>query len=893
MIKLSIFLNKRKGIQYLLSYLIPLGILIGVFVASGIAPYGDKTLLYSDAYAQFIDYCSYIHRILHGQESFFYSFSKDIGGNVFGALGGFPFNIFLYLFYFGELETFPVLYSFICILNTAACGLTMFVFLCCIYGRKSSHLLFSTIYSLCGYCTAFNYHIFWLTSVMMLPLIALGIIKLVKGKSAIFYFIVLTYSLLENFYLGYMLCIFSVLYFFMLYFINLRAETATYGNRRVIVARYFISSLLSGLCAAWIWLPICLSFVDGRLQQVTYEHFEFVENMPITDIAAKLFSGASSVSEQINGRPNIFCTLFVVALVILYFLDDRNSIKKKAGYAAILTVYILSFYIKTFSSVFNMFSKANWFNFRASFVFSFLLIQVAVEEFGELQDIHFPVIKKCLLVMLAATVIVFSKQYEFVSGGMVLVDWVILLAIFGGLVFYRKYPSRADYQTLVMLFGICISLNLYINYYFSVKSISDWEKPLSEYTDKILSSAVLTEAIQTADEDFYRMDNENQITGNCGNDPVLLGYNGVGQFTSTERSFVLKNLSRFGVNWYDMRTSYDSGVPASMDSFLGLKYIISEDDLSENKHYIRKLKFNDDTCFENGNVLPIAMLSEGNMEGINIEEGNIFELQNTIWKSLTAENENLFEPVTDINYRMHDISTPKEYNCDGNRDDEIWNEDTVSSTSGTTAEEAELPGDYYIEYNFVAKKEEPIYLYTGAFIDPKSGSTADVLQYLGTYKTGENVNGTIKVPSSLTTEVFEYTCNHNSVYYENLDLLSKYSAIVKTKDIEVAKDGGRKLSGRFSTDASQTLLLTIPYDEGWTLFIDGKEVDYEKCLDLFMSCKADPGEHTWSMVYLPKYFKSSCYLSLGALLAAGCFFIIDRRKKESLQLKTVPDIVAK
>ena len=57
-------------------------------------------------------------------------------------------------------------------------------------------------------------NIMWMDGMMLLPLVALGIEEIIlKGKYKL-YMIVLFMVVVSNYYIGYMICIFSVVYFF-------------------------------------------------------------------------------------------------------------------------------------------------------------------------------------------------------------------------------------------------------------------------------------------------------------------------------------------------------------------------------------------------------------------------------------------------------------------------------------------------------------------------------------------------------------------------------------------------------------------------------------------------------------------------------------------------------
>lgn len=69
------------------------------------------------------------------------------------------------------------------------------------------------MYALCAYNIVYSHNLMWLDGVILLPIITLGIEILFKKERPWIYLISLTVGILANYYIGYMLCLFSLLYF--------------------------------------------------------------------------------------------------------------------------------------------------------------------------------------------------------------------------------------------------------------------------------------------------------------------------------------------------------------------------------------------------------------------------------------------------------------------------------------------------------------------------------------------------------------------------------------------------------------------------------------------------------------------------------------------------------
>ena len=62
-------------------------------------------------------------------------------------------------------------------------------------------------------------------------------------------------------------------------------------------------------------------------------------------------------------------------------------------------------------------------------------------------------------------------------------------------------------------------------------------------------------------------------------------------------------------------------------------------------------------------------------------------------------------------------------------------------------------------------------------------------------------------------------------------------------------------TGTITTTAEASVVqTTIPYDEGWTVLVDGEPVEIYKTLDALIAFDTTPGTHTLELKYEPKAF---------------------------------------
>ena len=116
----------------------------------------------------------------------------------------------------------------------------------------------------------------------MLPLMVLGLVKLLRGESPLLYILSLGCCVLLDFYFGFHLCVFSVILFCVYLYLHW-AELA--GEVRGLFARWGVSSVLAGLLGAVVWLPTLKAYSGGgRLNQTGLSEYTFTENRPFIQI---------------------------------------------------------------------------------------------------------------------------------------------------------------------------------------------------------------------------------------------------------------------------------------------------------------------------------------------------------------------------------------------------------------------------------------------------------------------------------------------------------------------------------------------------------------------------------------------------------------------------------
>lgn len=861
----SLSIDKKALLLYSLSALIPLLLLVGCMYLQKIYPFGDDSLILIDASSQYINYLGYFRSVLTGENSLLYTFSKNLGGDMLSLAAYYMLSPFNLLFRLASTKTLPLVFTVIVLLKLSLCGFTFYYASSRLYGPKSVNLAFSTAYALMGYTVIYEWNIMWLDGVMILPLLFWGLYRLYRDRKIGLYAFCIAYALITSFYTGYMLCASSVIFFLAL----LVLHRETWRSRLKKCGIFAYASCIGGFASAVVWLPAVLTLGGNRLD-ASGNPLAFSLRFNPLDLAAKFTAGAANTMEIYDGLPQVFCGTLVLLLVFLLFLNKDIPLRTRLTVLGVTVVFLLSFCINTLDVIWHGFSPNRLFNYRYSFLFSFVLIMAA--QYSLHVQPH-PSVRQ-LLPAAAITgglfLLALLRQPELAGTGSA-VNFIVLTLIL--LLFCAKQlrgkllPVMLALITILEMGANCflswdrmfegtLKLN-YMDYYYYV----DFAEPAIHYA-------------KAQEDGFFRMEKTFQKDQN---DAMLFGYKGLSHFSSTEPTYVMNFMEKMGFrNYLDVWSAYFLGSTADVDTLLGVKYLISTMDQSAMKGYELLTTINDVSVYRNPNALPLAILADDAIQQVSMDSDDYFSLHNTIWSGITGQEIQILQKETNAVLSLTNLT------------DALQDDGTHLYTKTDPAQPASMRYEITISqslplyYYFTAPVDEQlvtIYLNgasDGTYFDPFRWNMA----YSGTYSPGDTLVIEL-VPANDS-----FTFSEGYFYYEDLDALTMAADLVKDNPVSLENVSDSHLFGSFESDSEKTLFFTIPWDEGWHLILDGTEVPCEAVLDTFLSVSVAPGSHTFALYFLPVGMLPgaalavlSCLMALGWLAVKKGLFSRDRFRK--------------
>ena len=187
---------------------------IGYLKMMEIYPFGDYSILKSDLYQQYINFFCYLREvILHGK-SIVISWNLGLANNFYTTFAYYlisPLNLLVFFFKPTNMDLFVELITGIKIILMAN---FMVLLLEKSYGyKKDESIIFGLIYAFSSYIICYSFHIMWLDCVYMLPIVLLFVDNYITSGKIFPLVLSLSYSILTNYYIGYIVAFFAGIYF--------------------------------------------------------------------------------------------------------------------------------------------------------------------------------------------------------------------------------------------------------------------------------------------------------------------------------------------------------------------------------------------------------------------------------------------------------------------------------------------------------------------------------------------------------------------------------------------------------------------------------------------------------------------------------------------------------
>lgn len=877
--KLAKFLD--RNIYIILAFVCSAVLMLLVYYCFDIIPFGNKTVLRMDLYHQYGPLFAELYDRITQLKSMLYSWNSGGGGaflgNYFNYLSS-PIGGLIVLL-FGH-ENVPEAIGAMVFLKNALAAAAMAYYLKKSNGKNDFTIsAFGILYAFCGFFIAYYWNIMWIDAMYLLPLVVLGIERIINKQNATFYIVTLAISFFSNYYMSYMICIFSVLYFLVYFFSNFSIkeilptkpiyvdEDGEIYNRKidnVFYSRFVTSGLLFALgsfvavgLAAVALLPTyyCLkacSATSGTFPsdyQFYNNIFDFLANH-LTSLEPTIRSSGEDV------LPNVYCGIITVMLVPLYIFCDKIKARERAAHIILLAVFFLGFNLNYLNYIVHAFHFPNDLPFRFSFIYSFVLISIAYKALVNIKSFS----TKALLGSGVATIL-FAVLVQRLGSKNVTetsiylsIAFVAVYTVVLGLMKKKNFAQSA----VSLLLMCCVFAEVAVS--DTSHFVMSQQKP--NFVNGYTEFRELKEKLDTVEgTDKYRM----ELTDiNTLMDASWFNYNGVSVFSSMayEKSANLQH--NLGLNSNYINSYIYAPQTPVYNAMMSLKYLVNNDDSIMNEQLFEKVAENDRfVAYRNNYYLPLAYCVSEEVEKWNPSGTNPFEIQNDYWTRATDIGD-VFKKIPATTYKTDNI-----------RDDDTLLSENFTYYKDAVNESGSIVRKYEIP------ESQNVYLY----VDCQSAETFNISGTNGLSKTQTPDDpyvvdcGYFEKGEILTLEITipaDKESGYADIYAVGLDMTNFEAGYNKlsASAMNITEFTDTHIKGTVDVKASELVYTSINYDEGWEITIDGEKIEPVAIGGALIGIDAAPGTHTIEMTYKPKGFMIGAIVSAGTLVAFVAALVI-------------------
>lgn len=838
------------------AFLLPAMLTFLVYAVWQVWPFGKTAVLVLDLNGQYVYFFEELRSMVYEGRSLLYSFGRTLGGEFMGIYAYYLASPLSYIVCLFPKKNICEAIYFILVLKAGLCGASMAFYL---YKTKkavmSRILAFSTMYALCSYAVVQAHNTMWIDELYWLPLLVLGIESLIKKGKYKLYVVSLSMCLLTNYYIGYMMCIFTVLYFIYYYFSR---KDNNYMDEKYhfikTVSRAILFTVIGIGIAAVIILCAYYSLQFGKNTfSETKFTFEFKNNF--IDLFRKFFADSYDSVEP-DGLPFLYCGTITLLLAPIYFMSSKIKAREKIWSGILIFVLIMSFMIPAVDIVWHGFQKPNWLNFRYSFILCFFLVSIAYKAFGNLHDISMKAVFGIASAYSIILLIIQLQDYDNFGSIAIVINLVLVFAAVA-MLYYVKHGLTRTCSTVLLIFT-CIELfgNALLNiYYLDDQVVYGKRNAYVNYMEKYSDSV---DYIKSYDgTEFFRMEKSSYKKSN---DPMALGFYGISNSTSTLNKPVINLLNKMGYASKSHWTRYFGGTPVS-DALLGIKYVIYQE---EQPNYPYDLIYTDEQnglyTYMNPYALSLAYCTSEKIADYNMDSDvSAFVVLNKMISKMLGSKTTIevFKPIdyttTTSNCSMGMASGHSKYSP------------ASSSSNASITYHFTAPNDSVIYYFFPTNypRECKVTL-NGEEFDKLFTKDKTSINNIGSFKEGEEISLNLKLEDD---NLYIKNGAPTYFYYLDMEILTEVMAELQNNQLNITQFESTNIIGNVNVTEEKSLLFTtIPYDEGWHVTVDGVKAEITKTCDSLLAVPLGEGEHEIEFVYMPDCFVYGIIITIISLL---------------------------
>ena len=825
-----------------------------------------KALVYYSDYLRTIFRNLFVeHRFLIPQWDFSIGEGSDILQTLHMYAIGDPLSFFSVLF---PREKIYVYYDLSIIIRLYLSGI-VFSGLCFYTKRNNKYgvLAGALVYVFCYWSLwNVNEHIYFLNPMIYLPMIVLGVEKIIREDKPYLLTIAVFISAISNFYFFYMLVVLTVIY------VAVRLLNEYGKDVRMIcfkLKKVFIFSVLGTLMASVILFPVLKVFVSdnrastGGSTDLLYSRFYY----------ERLFTAFLSNDLQYDLAMGYAApTLLSLGLILK---EKRKTGKMLRIFFAVALLIVC---LPIAGKIMNGFAyPIN----RWSFAIALITAYSLVYEWDDLASNGKYLLLWMVAVFLTSMISAWSRQMRvFVPILFCILFYIVV--VYGKTRICHGIELKQNILILIMIFNICY--------------IADFDYS-ARGSNRLENAATKNEAVSEIEDSdaqllssFLKEANKETLARYSGdylkvNAAMLAKTYSTDFYWSLTNPYVISYREKLGLNDFTsyLYRGYDDR--ALLYTLANVRYYVSSNGRSpfgfEGPVYIEGID-----VYENRNYIPFGYTYKNTLSYETWDELDQIKKQEVLSDHIVIEKGN--EKIDRASSRL---------------DFELIPEEGVTIEQNkliVTTEKAVLhlkidglkSGEYNLSFDGLNFTDTESYIEgnrTWVRIKTAAGDvkkdiyffTKDYQFYSGrhdfTVCYGYQEEGldeivlTLPYPGIYTFDDLYISCVDEKEHAEKIRLL-------KEDVLENLEIGVNRVEGMTNLKEDKYLLLSIPYSDGWKALVDGAPKQILRANECYMALKLDKGEHSIVLKYETPFLKQGAFISVLTSMIFTAFSLLNKRK---------------
>ena len=758
---------------YVVNTLIVVFILIAVWLVTAQYPFGSNTFIYRDLRDQYLGFYEHFNSVIRGQDSLMYSMNKGLGGSMVSLWAYYlmsPFNL-IFVFLNGDKLILGV--NILFYLKMLSLTLTATHY----FKKKNVTTLLNLILTLSwvfsGYVLFYRVHLMWLDCLILLPLLTLALDRGLTASKWGRYTLLLTLTIYVNFYIGYMVCIYTVIYTLYQYLIK---ESQTKLN----LWGYIRHSIYGGVMSLAILLPTAYDLLQGNGKDTNIRLFNYMtwdgvlSNFRFIDI------------NELGGAPLL--SMGSAALVLIIIVLVRVKPKYRKAYLTILAIYTISFVISPISLIWTLgrYETANLFRYSMTLVWFTLMFIANHSKHLTKQDLT----KKERLII---SIILLATSVPTLLSGQPLISFAgIIITVLSVLHVVNLYTkSTQQYNLLMLTMSEALIITLFASYFIIPQQADEYNQAINHFQEVYKDM----DDIPVHHKQTYSIDKRLNIANH--------GYTYQTPLTSQASSNIDASTTQLytGLGVGTVYSTIGMGMTDITQSLLGVDYVIKPEVIPAHMTYLSQSHYKkvNTNLYQNTITMPFAYTLDEPIPNYHSDDDFYY---NTVTQSLF--NNTYFTP--------HQLGYKDSHNL---------------NIIGDSYSVKDLTDDAYLVYD--TEGQDDVYIKTHLpYTTSYSEGEVDIflsphLQYIE--DNGLDIRQYVYLGVELKTHVSKqgplpifYKFNRQAYFNDMQTYIDTHASL------NISDDSTHTyLKGTLNKDTNLPYLqLSIPYIKGWRATINGK-----------------------------------------------------------------------